>query len=283
MYINWTKRLQTVKRLRWYEVDTIIDVLYKLQETIFLTPGKISINYMPHFEPVQPLFDQKKRFPEGKAYLCDGIGDWTIKFHHLKLVFALIAYPNRLERQYLNIKTKGDAELFLLEIIDDMLSSMEQDLNIFDQVEFEMYYDLQWSVVGSGDGDNDNQQMDLNNITESSSAFLAKSEGGGDATIACGSSGSGAFSSINRSNITHIPLPLSFPPTSSPANDPKYENNNNSSVSLGPANIASDLPTTSNNAPTADVAITSVTPNNKTDNAAAALYTCIDVYVILTY
>ncbi|CAO3629589.1 unnamed protein product [Cunninghamella echinulata] len=275
MYINWTKRLQTAKRLRWYEVDTIIDVLYKLQETIFLTPGKISINYMPHFEPVQPLFDQKKRFPKGKTYLCDGIGDWTIKFHHLKLVFAMIAYPNRLERQYLNIKTKGDAELFLLEIIDDMLSSMEQDLNIFDQVEFEMYYDLQWSSVGSGYGDNANQKVNLNNMAESSSSFLAKSEGGGgDATMTYGSGGSAIFSSMNRSNRIHIPLPSSSSPPSSPVNDPKFDNNKNnnsnksnnnnnnsiSSIPLDPTSTATDQPITSNNTPTVDAALTSVVP-----------------------
>ncbi|CAO3633303.1 unnamed protein product [Cunninghamella blakesleeana] len=158
------KQVKLAKSFRWYKVDTITAVLQNLRNIIIDTPGKISIHYKCPIEPTQCLFDKDRRFPNDGIYICDGIGDLMGKLDVLSLTYSLISYPNRLERQYWDIESQGEAEIFLLSQINQFLNLIEQSKDTFDRQYFEQYYVLEWSEQDS--------HVDTSSSTTSSSLSM---------------------------------------------------------------------------------------------------------------
>ncbi|KAI7876327.1 hypothetical protein K492DRAFT_198548 [Lichtheimia hyalospora FSU 10163] len=145
MYRNWNKRVEAAStNLKWYRVQDIVVYVHGLREYIINAIGKRSETYTYKLQPVSCPAARNNRFPENEMYVCEGVGEWCRQIDQLLLLVSIIIYPNKLERQYYNLKTKGDTEMAFLDSVSHLLHEIEALNNVIDRATFETRYNLQW-------------------------------------------------------------------------------------------------------------------------------------------
>lgn len=143
MYINWNERIEVVKTLKWYRLDDLLVYLHTLRENLVTTVGRLSHSYMPKLEPVCPA-SPESRFPDNTIFICEGYGDWGARIDRLQLTISIVLHANKIDRKYPGVRTQGDAEIAVLDCIDDLLKTVEETKDVFVRCTFEERYKLQW-------------------------------------------------------------------------------------------------------------------------------------------
>lgn len=158
MYTNWDTKSLSLHNLHWYAVSTTISHLRSLRHLLMneklLDTSKIHIM---EGTPVPAKYDS--RFPEGKSYICEGFGPWIQRLDMIHLAIYAIARPERLDRNYSDYKTIGEAEVYAIKSIDQLLCDLaNESTTIITRDIFERKYDLAWSDADI------NSNSSINNI-----------------------------------------------------------------------------------------------------------------------
>ncbi|KAI9310938.1 hypothetical protein BX666DRAFT_2032430 [Dichotomocladium elegans] len=147
-YRNWGPRVEVVTRLRWYEVEQLIQFAERQRQRLFNENWQALSVIASSDCPVA----RNSRFPRDKIYICEGIGHWGYIIDRLKLNFCILRFPDqRLERHYPDIETIGDAELVALEGIHEILGNIADNHSLIDRQFFEERYRIQWTSNNGND------------------------------------------------------------------------------------------------------------------------------------
>lgn len=145
MYKNWEETI-TIPKFDWYPVSILVKFLHDLRDHIVsndsakVLPFKIS-----SLEKTPLPASRNERFPENDAYLCEGIGDLTEKLDRLHLTINVLMNPQRLERKYMEYKTVGEVEMYILKSINQLLCELELKSDmIITREAFESRHRLFW-------------------------------------------------------------------------------------------------------------------------------------------
>ncbi|KAI9486518.1 MAG: hypothetical protein EXX96DRAFT_549360 [Benjaminiella poitrasii] len=170
MYVNWEeKAIQAIETLRWYRVSEVIKYLHDLRTFVIDTPGKYSPTYLPQLYKIinsnkseeneneenvdnntislnsfKLPASKTSRFANDTYWLCEAIGDWSLKLDILALTANVMINANRLERSYPDFTTAGDTEYHAIYLINEVLRLIEKEA--IDQRRFEEKYGLTWKV-----------------------------------------------------------------------------------------------------------------------------------------
>ncbi|KAI7901674.1 uncharacterized protein BX663DRAFT_513646 [Cokeromyces recurvatus] len=157
MYVNWeAKSIQAIETLKWYPITRVIEYLHELRRFIIETPGKYSASYLPQLIKTtsDTIVDstsfyilpasRNKRFPSDMIYICEAVGDWSLKLDNLALAANIMVHTNRLDRKYPNFQEPGQVEYYALKLINELLSTIASQKNLCNQFIFEDKYGLQW-------------------------------------------------------------------------------------------------------------------------------------------
>lgn len=139
-YRHWHQRADMASCLRWYRVEDIIVHVHLLRGWIM--NADVQQQTPPGLNPSPPVC-RLRRFPED-AHVCEAIGGWGLRLDRLALSLLLLHEPARLERAYPHTTTPGEAEIAVLDMIDDILRAVETYEDVFTRESFENRYDLQW-------------------------------------------------------------------------------------------------------------------------------------------
>lgn len=146
MYRSWNKRVEAAStNLKWYRLQDLVVYIHGLRDYIINAIGKRSESYTYKLQPVPCPASRNSRFPENELYICEGVGEWCRKMDQILLLVSIIIHPNKLDRHYYSIKTKGDAEMAFLDLVSHMLHEIEALNNVIDRNTFESRYDLKWT------------------------------------------------------------------------------------------------------------------------------------------
>lgn len=165
MYLNWEeKSMYVIDSLKWYPVSKVVQYLHDLRRFIIDTPGKYGISYLPRLEDIAELLptdltvtgttdnngslnipaSKEHRFPYEICYICEAIGDWSLKLDKLALAANIMVNPSRLERKYPDLETAGDLEHYAIVVINQLLHMLSDRESFVNQEIFEELYGLQW-------------------------------------------------------------------------------------------------------------------------------------------
>lgn len=145
MYRDWNKRAQAAGgNLKWYRLQELVAYIHGLREYMINSIGKRSEAYTYKLQPVSCPATRISRFPENEMYICEGVGDWCRQIDQLLLLVSILLHPNKLDREYYNLKTKGDAEMAFLDTVSHLLHEIEALNDVIDRSTFETRYNLKW-------------------------------------------------------------------------------------------------------------------------------------------
>ncbi|KAG1472748.1 hypothetical protein G6F56_001346 [Rhizopus delemar] len=146
MYNNWDTQSKHLFRLKWYKVDDLIKYLDDTRTFVTRTPGKLADTYLPTLVNQELPVDHNKRFPETEDWLCEGLGEWNVKYDMLQLALNVALSPNRLGRVYPKYKTQGDTEFYCVFVINELLQLLAapEPSQVIKRHTFEQKYGFHW-------------------------------------------------------------------------------------------------------------------------------------------
>ncbi|KAG1150489.1 hypothetical protein G6F37_001351 [Rhizopus arrhizus] len=147
MYVNWDSQIEPISSLKWYKVDSFISYLHDVRQYLTQTIGKFSASYLPRsIEQVLPA-TANQRFPATESWLCEGLGEWSMKYDLLSLALNVALHPHRLERKYPEYETAGEVEYYCLMVINDLLHLLAspEEAQVVQRSVFEQKYGLRWA------------------------------------------------------------------------------------------------------------------------------------------
>lgn len=152
-YTNWEDISPLLSSLYWYSVQDLVKYLHDLKRYIIRTPAKFSETHAPKLPEKAAPAKRHERFPGRGSYLCEGIGNWNVELNLLELSAYVMINQNRITRDYPSYKTPGEAEVYAITKINQLLqiihqNQVQEDYHqapiTFGQQEFEEYYGLIW-------------------------------------------------------------------------------------------------------------------------------------------
>jgi hypothetical protein len=200
MYTNWEDNsMYVIGTLKWYSVTSVVEYLHELRQFIIDTPGKYGASYLPRLEEIAaaeigftvvdgileeegsrshnaPICKDRSdslgshnlpaskdsRFPSDSSYICEAIGDWSLRLDKLALAANVMVNTNRLERKYRDFDTAGDVELYAIVSINQLLQMIHDHVSFINRDVFEQRYGLQWLENEEGMMQAEDEQEELN-------------------------------------------------------------------------------------------------------------------------
>ena len=145
MYLNWSPQVQIAARnLNWYNIQELIHAFHSVQN-FFRGNSTERRSFRNPFRELQtnPPCDKNHRFPNDQVYICQGHKTWGKRLD-LVFLYASVILGNKLQREYENAGTIGEAESYLLTLIHNILVDIEHFEGLFDRQYFETHYQIEW-------------------------------------------------------------------------------------------------------------------------------------------
>lgn len=144
-YVNWNEKYPELKSYHWCRALDLIDYLHEVTEFILTrtteedsSPNPPKLKYFDF-----PLINSATtRFPETEIVLCSEFGTWKTELDLLQLSITAMCNPSRLEMNYSDYKTEGEAEAYALKKVNVILHRVGVDC--WEQEGFERNCNLLW-------------------------------------------------------------------------------------------------------------------------------------------
>jgi len=149
-YVNYYKQLKTLENVPWYKIDDLVIELISIRRINFaLTEQRQQalerLNNISIFKP----FSETSRFEQHSTYVCEALGDWSRKFQQLK---SSLSYKDKELRSTVKDQmvheppTQGynDSQQSFWNATTAMYDQLVRDDGVYDRVEFERKFNLQW-------------------------------------------------------------------------------------------------------------------------------------------
>lgn len=160
-YENWeSQSIYITPSLYWYNVNQLVNNLHEIRSCIISGTNNSSndmktksrlLSLLSQLQQIQQTVPATRttRFPNDTTFLCEGISNWHVDLDLLSLALNSMTLEEKKgkKRQLLGFETMGQVEMFAIEKINLILTSIagDQNNNLITRQRFEQeLYGLNW-------------------------------------------------------------------------------------------------------------------------------------------